>query len=418
MKRYFIVAPKDRPALARNSIVTKGIETGIGTETASIKPSRTHPDTTIATLSPETANQLIAEGSQLYEDIQFQIFDPGIPRDPQSQFWIKKPGPLLSPAAGDLAEVTKMIRAPQAWTTTKGAGVTIAIIDTGVTKSLKEFGPARRVDLDIPSAAHSNHWTDDVGHGSMCAAIAVGAIADGGKYDGVAPEAKLIAVRTNFSATDLFLIYDELINAKKTGTIGGPLVISNSYGLYQCASDTVMQQDHPYLRNILAAIDADITVVFAAGNNHVDVCQHKPDGISPNTIWSVNSHDRVISVGTVDRDGSNQKIPGKHTNSSRGPGEWADLFKKPDVVSPTFGEVVWKDGYQVMEWWGTSGACPQVAGLAALMLSKNSQLKPAQVADIIRKTAKTLPGPQTCVGAGMIDCERALGAAIEAIPGA
>ncbi|MGC0321071.1 subtilisin family serine protease [Bradyrhizobium sp. USDA 326] len=418
MKRYFIVAPKDRPALARDRIVTKGIETGIGTETASIRPSRTHPDTTIATLSPETANQLIAEGSELYEDVQFQIFDPGIPRDPQSQFWIKKPGPLLSPAGGNLAEVTTMIRAPQAWSTTKGAGVTVAIIDTGVTKSLKEFGPARRLDLDIPSAAHSNHWTDEVGHGSMCAAIAVGSVADGGKYDGVAPEAKLIAVRTDFSATDLFLIYDELINAKKTGTISGPLVISNSYGLYQCASNSVMQQDHPYLRNILAAIDADITVVFAAGNNHVDVCQHKPEGDTPNTIWSVNSHDRVISVGTVDRNGSNQTIPSKHTNSSRGPGEWADQFKKPDVVSPTFGEVVWKDGYQVMEWWGTSGACPQVAGLAALMLSKNSQLKPAQVADIIRKTAKKLSGPQTCVGAGMIDCEQALAAAIEAIPGA
>jgi len=61
-----------------------------------------------------------------------------------------------------------------------------------------------------------------------------------------------------------------------------------------------------------------------------------------------------------------------------------------------------------MEWWGTSGACPQVSGLAALILSANPALKPDQVADIIRSTAKPLGGPASCVGSGLIDCGAAV----------
>src|SRR5262249_47500181 len=78
-------------------------------------------------------------------------------------------------------------------------------------------------------------------------------------------------------------------------------------------------------------------------------------------------------------------------------------------VAPTYGEVIWGSGYQVMEWWGTSGACPQVAGLAALLLSADPALKPAQVGDIIRKTCRGIQLPKTCAGAGLIDCEAALG---------
>jgi subtilisin family serine protease len=64
-----------------------------------------------------------------------------------------------------------------------------------------------------------------------------------------------------------------------------------------------------------------------------------------------------------------------------------------------------------MEWWGTSGACPQVAGLAALILSVNPTLQPAQVGDIIRSAARPLAAAQECVGAGLIDCRAAVEAA-------
>jgi subtilisin family serine protease len=150
-------------------------------------------------------------------------------------------------------------------------------------------------------------------------------------------------------------------------------------------------------------------VVFAAGNNDYDEqCNHDPSACGPNSIWAVNSSDRVLSVGTVAENGSNQAPGSKHANSSRGPGQWANAFPKPDCVAPTYGQVVWGCGYRDLVWWGTSGACPQVAGLAALMLAIDPALTPQQVGDIIRSSCRSLPASTTCIGHGLIDCAAAV----------
>jgi len=418
MARYFVVAPPHMQDLAMKGIQAKGS----ADEKDSARLSTTQPGTVVADLEPDTANHLLDQGAALYEDVQFKIFNNVLPSDPAAHYWRSMPSPMFeagaAPAIDDLSTVMKQINAPAAWQVTKGSNVTIAVVDTGVVGTIKEIDPARRrLDLDFNGTTYKGkQWLDDVGHGSMCATIAAGSRAQGGKYDGVAPEAKVVAARSDLTATDVFLIYEGLISAKKNGVIAGPLVISNSYGLYQCSSDNTLEQDHPYLKQILAAIDAGIVVVFAAGNNHFDVkCNFDPAKDSPNTIWSVNSHDRVLSVGTVDRNGSNQTVPSPHVNSSRGPGEWAEAHKKPDVVAPTFGEIVWGDSYRVMGWWGTSGACPQVSGLAALLLSAKPDLTPAEVADIIRSTSKRLGGSANCVGAGMIDCGAAIGSVVPGV---
>jgi serine protease AprX len=412
MKRYFVVAPPQNIMLASKRI-TEVIAKGTEAEKKSVHSSKAQPGTFVAELSSGTATQLAAQGHTLYEDVQFQIFqEPSIPARPSAHYWRPGAAPMLDVDQGNLSVVMEQIGAPAAWRSTRGAGSTIAVVDTGITGTLAEFAPQRRSALDVPSLYHGNHWADGVGHGSMCAAIAAGSKNDGGKYDGVAPEATILAARTDLSSADIFIIYDELITAKRDGRISSPLVISNSYGLYTCSPPNVLPRDHPYLKNVLAAVDAGITVVFAAGNNHADViCNFDPTADHPNSIWSVNSHDQVISVGTVDRNSSNQTPPSPHVNSSRGPGEWAETHKKPDVVAPTYGEIVWGSGYRVMPWWGTSGACPQVAGLAALMLAVAPALMPAQVAEILRRTARALPAPATCVGAGMIDCGAAVTAA-------
>lgn len=241
----------------------------------------------------------------------------------------------------------------------------------------------------------------------MCASIAAATDADGGRYNGVAPDATLLSARTNLLATDIYKLYDWVLARKRSGQITGPIVMSNSYGLYTCSAPSGLPQDHPYRQILLDAVSAGIVVVYAAGNNHHDVlCSHDPSKCSPNTIWSVNSMDEVLFVGTVNW--NNRMDSGEHANSSRGPGQWAHVHKKPDCVAPTYGEVIWGSGYQVMEWWGTSGACPQVAGLAALLLSADPGLSPAQVGDIIRQTCRDIQLPKTCAGAGLIDCEAAL----------
>jgi subtilisin family serine protease len=320
----------------------------------------------------------------------------------------------MSPAAAapwqtkTLTDVLDHINAPKAWAKKgRGQGVTVGIVDTGVSSALNEFPAQKRSPYSKSFAYAAGPWADLVGHGSMCACIATATAAEGGRYNGVAPDATLLSARSNLLATDVYKLYDWVLARKRSGQIPGRIVMSNSYALYTCSAPSGLPQDHPYRGILLDAIGEGFVVVYAAGNNHADVlCNHDPTKCSPNTIWAVNSMDEVLSVGTVNWD--NRMNAGQHANSSRGPGQWASAHKKPDCVAPTYGEVVWGSGYRVMEWWGTSGACPQVAGLAALLLSADPSLTPAQIGDLIRSTCRDIDLPKTCAGAGLIDCAAAV----------
>lgn len=372
-----------------------------------MRRSKYAPTTLIGDFSEVEAQAVRNLGVELYEDFYFDCFT-----GPDSQSKSRTSGAkyweMSSANARDLNDVMEQINAPSAWEVSRGRGVTIAVVDTGVCSTLPEIPQFKQSPIDLPTTYAGAHWKDEIGHGSMCAAIAGATVAEGGRYSGVAPGATIVAARTTLRATDIFQVYDELIDLTRSGLIDGPLVISNSFGSYSCSADVAFPDDHPFMEIVLAAVDAGIVVVFAAGNNHVDECGHDPSACSPNTIWGVNSHDRVISVGTVDENETNRDASTPHCNSSRGPGQWADEYPKPDCVAPTYGEVVWGCGYRRMDWWGTSGACPQVAGLAALLLELDRDLRPEQVADIVRSSCRDLSGPRACVGQGLIDCDAAV----------
>lgn len=376
----------------------------------------------IADLSDDQRYAAEQNGAKVYDDVQFYpaaaIQNPFQLAGQGWAFWersVASPAALavMAPATATwqtktMADVMAHINAPKAWAKkARGQGVTIGIVDTGVSSAMKEFPPVRRSPHSKSFAYTAGPWIDGVGHGSMCAAAAAASTSAGGRYDGVAPQATILSARTNLLATDIYKLYDWVLAKKKSGEIAGPVVMSNSYGLYTCTAPAGLPQDHPYRQIIQDAVAAGIVVVFAAGNNHAaGLCNHDPTKCSPNTVWAVNSIDEVLSVGTVNW--NNRMDTGEHGNSSRGPGQWASTHKKPDCVAPTYGEVVWGSGYQVMEWWGTSGACPQVAGLAALILSLDPALTPAQVGNIIRATCRDIQLPKACAGAGLIDCDAAI----------
>ena len=376
----------------------------------------------IADLSDDQRYAAEQNGAKIYEDVQFypvaKFQNPFQLPGQSYEYWKRAvvcPSDLalMAPTTATwqtktMKDVMEHVNAPKAWgKNARGKGVTVGIVDTGVSSAMKEFPATRRSAYSKSFGYADGPWVDPQGHGSMCAAAAAASTADGGKYDGVAPDATILSARTNLLATDIYKLYDWVLSKKKSGEIAGPIVMSNSYGLYRCSAPSGLPQDHPYRQIILDAVAADIVVVFAAGNNHAaGLCNHDPTKCSPNTIWAVNSIDEVLSVGTVNW--NNKMDSGQHGNSSRGPGQWASAHKKPDVVAPTYGEVVWGSGYQVMEWWGTSGACPQVAGLAALILGLDPTLTPIQVGDIIRETSRDIQLPKTCAGSGLIDCEAAI----------
>lgn len=374
-----------------------------------VKQSFLVPDIVRIDASDADRKRLIGLGARIYEDVQFRV----LPGDDHRAAGLRPDGGEDGIDNLSLADVMAQIKASRAWERTRGKGVTIAVVDTGVHGALREVEPARRSPVDFRTKYAGDHWRDDVGHGSMCAAIAAGS-AVAGRYDGVAPEATVLAARSDLASSDLLDIYDELLRRRAEGKLSGPLVVTNSYGLYVCDPPAVLPADHPYFMGVLAAIDSGVFVSFAAGNNHFDKqCNHDPTACGPNSIWGPNSHDRVMSVGTVDRNLTNCDPTTPHANSSRGPGEWAIQHKKPDCVAPTYGEIPWGASYRRMRWWGTSGACPQVAGLAALVLSAAPALGPDEVADVIRSTCSLLPEGKTCVGRGVIDCEAAVDRALQ-----
>lgn len=360
--------------------------------------------TVIADLPEEVISRLREDANfEVYDDIQFHLA--------AETWWERQLTPQPQTAVPPVwmtrtqADVMQHNKAAQAWAQTRGAGVTIAIVDTGLDANMPDFPHRSPHSFTL---SYETPYADTVGHGTMCSAIACGNTTQGGRYEGVAPDATLLTVRTNLRATDLYPSYERLLRLKRNGEFPGGLVVSNSYALYICDPPN-FPKGHPYLSMVRDCIAAGIVFVFAAGNNHsFGLCQHDAAADSPNTIWAVNSIDEVITVGTVNWDDSNC-AGGEHSNSSRGPGQWSDRQDKPDVVAPTYGDVACGGGYRNMEWWGTSGACPQVAGLAALLLSRNPLLNPEDIRLIIRKHARALPAISSrCVGAGLIDCQAAV----------
>lgn len=364
--------------------------------------SRSEANLLIVDLPDEELQRLETEGVEIIPSRQYE------PLSARPADLVYQP---LDHHQKNLDDVIRHIKADRAWAESRGDGVHIAIIDTGICGSMKEFPNSKQSPFSWAASGLGSAWTDLKGHGSMTACVAAGTKASQGRYDGVAPDSTLISFKTTFDDTELYQIYDQLIQHVDTGKIRN-LVVNNSYGAYQCSPPSISLTD-PFPSIVQRAINKGIVVVFAAGNNHVAVCNNSAAHCGPNSIWGVNSLDDVISVGTVDENNRMDQPPlssggYSHRDSSRGPGQFAQRTIKPDCVAPTYGEVMWGCGYSSMQWWGTSGAAPQVSGLAALMLSKNPSLTPRQIQDIITQTSDTLPLAKECVGAGLINCQEAV----------
>ena len=90
----------------------------------------------------------------------------------------------------------------QAWATTKGAGVTVAVIDTGVSTSVPELAGAVVGGTDVSGLGSSNGQTpvgDGSEHGTLVASLMAGrGSAEGTGVIGVAPEASILAVSGAF----------------------------------------------------------------------------------------------------------------------------------------------------------------------------------------------------------------------------
>jgi serine protease AprX len=283
-----------------------------------------------------------------------------------------------------------------------GRNVTVAILDTGINSQHADLAGkviqnVRLADLQsvpgvfaYPAPLENLTNTDLVsGHGTFVGGvIAASGVSSSGRLAGVAPGTRLMGL----SAGDLNLMYvlsgfDYLLEKRVQYNVR---VVNCSF-----SANTVFDLNDPVNVATRILTDTGINVVFSAGNSGSGNGTMNPYAIAP---W-------VIGVGATDATGS---LAGY---SSRG--NFGDALQHPSLVAPgtnviglrsvpaitTVSGIAGADAQRLsateMPYYttatGTSFSAPQVAGAIALMLEVNPNLTPANVKDILSRTATPLP---------------------------
>jgi hypothetical protein len=225
-------------------------------------------------------------------------------------FWLLKSFPLGGATASDLnATAVPGLDVLPVWRRTRGAGVTVAVVDTGVDNESADLAPNL---LPGRNTYDTNDDTADVaGHGTVIASV-IAAPAGNGGYVGIAPEAKVLPVKVLGGSSGRDWSDRAVVRGIEFALAEGARVINLSIG---------------GLNTPIAGIDKALTdaqragalVVIAAGNDGVDLDDPRytesPDGYGlSNTLTVANfttrntlatdsnygaRHVQIASLGTV-----------------------------------------------------------------------------------------------------------------------
>ncbi len=283
-----------------------------------------------------------------------------------------------------------------AWQTTRGAGTTIAVIDTGIAQGPAEFSGAVTAGADFSGAGSADGRTPvggdaDKNHGTWVGSLAAsrGTGPDTGMI-GVAPEAQLLSLSIGFGENSAIPFTTQVAEAMVWAVDQGADVINLSF------TTNLLEWDPSWDDAFMYAYEHDVVVVVAAGNRGTGT-----DRVgAPATIPGVLTVGGVDRTGTASQEASTQGI----TIGISAPSE--ELLG----VSP--------DG-RIVVWDGTSGAAPIVAGVAALVRSAHPGMDAANVINRIIRTARPVPGvgstPDPLYGYGLLDAGAAVTANVPAV---
>ncbi len=283
----------------------------------------------------------------------------------------------------------------------KGSGVKVAVLDTGIDKNHPMLKGKVAAERDFTS---SGTVADDCGHGTHVAGIVAGSKANGGSYDGVAPDVQLLNAKVlNLDSNGKCGGYVDYIIAAigwaldpdgNSATDDGARVISMSLG---GKGETSTELEN----NLKAAVAKGAVVVVSSGNCGSGCPDVLSCGSFRGVTWPGNSPS-VITVGAVD-DSKNVACFSSGENVQ-------NIGIKPDFAAPGVDVTssVPGSGYESKK--GTSMAAPHVSGAVALMLGKSPGINQGDVMRILEKTALDLGdiGKDTSYGFGLIDMAKAL----------
>ena len=298
---------------------------------------------------------------------------------------------LAKTKIGDMA-VDAHINIEQAWQITRGQGVTIAIIDDGIDLDHPEFAGRIRDPFDATeNSDNPRPKTKEDNHGTACAGMACAAGLQGGA-SGTAPEATLLPIRLLSGLGSM-----AEANAFAWAADHGADVISCSWGPsdgeWWNPSDPVHNRRTVLPDSTRLAMEYALQkgrggrgciILFAAGNGNEDT---KNDGYV--------AYPGVITVAACNDTGR------RSVYSDYGDAIWVafpsgDYAWKPfDHAAPLSQGLHTTDrsgaeGYDAGDYMsifgGTSGACPGMAGVVALMLAANPNLRPPEIKAILRRS--------------------------------
>jgi type VII secretion-associated serine protease mycosin len=274
------------------------------------------------------------------------------------------------------------LKVAQAHRITRGAGVTVAVLDTGVDAKHRDLSGAVLPGIDLIAGTTGDGRSDHDGHGTEMAGVIAGR--GHGSDDGVlgiAPEAKILPIEapTNGPTSSSFMT--KAVDFAISQHAG---VINMSFGM----------EDDAVLHNaIRKAVAADVVVVAASGN------KGEVAGSFPG------KYPEVLTIGAYGRDGRVASF------SVTGP--------QVDLIAPGVDIITTANssaGYFKSQ--GTSESTAVVSGAAALLRSRYPHLSAVEIVHRLTATANDAgpKGRDDAYGYGRLDLVRALTADVTALP--
>ena len=299
---------------------------------------------------------------------------------------------LASPGGG----FDRGISADRAWTLSTGAGVTIAEIDVGVQLDHPDLR-SKWAPGGHDFYAYDDDPTSDTqnSHGTNVAGVLGAATNNGIAIAGVAPDARLLAIRTS----------DNILH--QAVRLAEGIVWATDHGASAISMSLGADSFNPALRRAVAYAHRKGVVIAVASGNEFHFHHHQPQ-----------DYDDVLAVGGVNPDTAtttafNQSLAALATDF-KVHAPYSDYGPHLDVVAPTQVPTTQWGGGTILNWSGTSAATPHVAAVAALVQSRaralGLRLSAGEVMQLIRTTADDLgpAGWDQTYGYGRVDAYAAV----------
>ncbi|GAA4709009.1 S8 family peptidase [Sphingomonas lutea] len=278
-----------------------------------------------------------------------------------------------------------------------GAGVKIAVIDSGINPDLSEF--TGRIDAASADVAGSRGVSDEGGHGTAVSAIAAGA-RNGSNTMGVAFDATIVSLRADVPGScatkDGCSFRDDTIaRGVDIARTAGAKVINLSLGGGGISSGLMSAMSR--------AVQNGIVLVISAGNDGETATGGSPDEFASTPASQFPG--MVIIAGSVGVDAGSSIDINQISSFSNRAGGSAEHY----LTARGFQDRAPDQTGQQFLWSGTSFSAPTISGAVALLAQAFPNLSGAQIVSILMKSADDLgaAGTDSVFGRGRLNIAKA-----------